>query len=118
MPTWRGWNPKMTTIHVEHLVPGDQVHLAILSGRTLYLAGHLTPAGARGRTMGLVRRDSVEAFQYRQSTALSVIQAAKRLGIGRRCILDLIHAGSLPGAVRSKAGWRIPEETIEAILAD
>lgn len=32
------------TIHIEHLVPGDQVHLALLSGRTLYLVPAHPPA--------------------------------------------------------------------------
>jgi len=32
------------TIHVEHLLPGDQVHLALLSGRTLYLTPAHPPA--------------------------------------------------------------------------
>ena len=81
-----------------------------------FLTGRVTPAGEQGRTIGLVRRDSIDAFQQQQRTAFSVNQTAKKLGMARHCVLELIHAGAFPGAVRSRAGWRIPEKALQVSL--
>jgi hypothetical protein len=76
------------------------------------LKGQLHPAGQRGRSVGLVHRDSVESLQRELRDALSVKAAAKRLGIGRHGVLDLIHGGSLPRAVRTAKGWQIPRTSV------
>jgi hypothetical protein len=72
------------------------------------LKGQLHPAGQRGRSVGLVHRDCVESLERELRDALSVKAAAKRLGIGRHGVLDLIHGGSLPRAVRTAKGWQVP----------
>jgi hypothetical protein len=76
------------------------------------LKGHLHPAGPRGRSVGLVRRDSVETLLQELRDALSVTAAAKRLGIGHHGVLDLIHEGSLPRAIRTAKGWQIPRTSV------
>jgi plasmid maintenance system antidote protein VapI len=76
------------------------------------LKGQLHMAGQRGRSVGLVHRDSVELLQRELRDALSVKAAAKRLSIGRHGVLDLIHGGSLPRAVRTAKGWQIPSASV------
>lgn len=72
------------------------------------LKGHLHSAGQQGRSVGLVSRKSIETLQQELRDALSVKTTAKRLGIGRHGVLDLIHGGTLQGAVRTAQGWKIP----------
>jgi len=76
------------------------------------LEGRLLPAGRRGRSMGLVRRQSVETLERELRSAIRVEAAAKRLGIGRHGVLDLIHGGILPRAVRTAKGWLIPAASV------
>jgi hypothetical protein len=76
------------------------------------LKGQLHMAGQRGRSVGLVHRDSVESLKRELRDALSVKAAAMRLGIGRHGVLDLIHGGSLPRAVRTAKGWQIPRTSV------
>lgn len=76
------------------------------------LAGEIHAAGQHGRSVGLVRRDSVEVLQVEVRTALDVRTTANRLGIGRHAVLDLIHADLLPRAVRTAKGWQIPQQSV------
>ena len=76
------------------------------------LEGRLLPAGRRGRSMGLVRRQSVETLERELRSAVRVEAAAKCLGIGRHGVLDLIHGGILPRAVRTANGWQIPPASV------
>jgi hypothetical protein len=76
------------------------------------LEGRLHPAGRRGRSVGLVRRDSVKTLQAELRDAIDVPAAARRLGIDRHRVLDLIHGKMLPRAVRTAKGWRIPRASV------
>jgi len=80
------------------------------------LVGHTSPAGSKGRTVGVLERSAVDALALRLNRSLSTLEAAKRLGIDRHRVIDLIHDGHLPDAVRTAPGWRIPEQTIAELL--
>ena len=72
------------------------------------LTGRIHPAGANGRSVGLVLRQSVDSLRRDLQSALDVKTAASHLGIGRHAVLDLIHCGVLPRVVRTAKGWQIP----------
>jgi predicted site-specific integrase-resolvase len=72
------------------------------------LTGKLHSAGANGRSVGLVLRESVDTLRRDLQSSLDVKAAASRLGIGRHAVLELIHRGVLPRAVRTAKGWEIP----------
>ena len=76
------------------------------------LTGKLHSAGANGRSVGLVLRQSVDALRRDLQSALDVKTAASRLGIGRHAVLELIHRGVLPRAVRTAKGWQIPRASV------
>ncbi len=76
------------------------------------LQGRLHPAGRNGRSVGLVRKTSVATLQAELRDALDVPTAARRLGIDRHRVLDLIHDRMLPRAVRTATGWRIPRAAV------
>jgi hypothetical protein len=81
------------------------------------LTGQVQPAGNRGRSVGLVLRESVEHLQRDLHSAVSVPEAATRLGIGLAAVRDLIHDGVLAGMVRTQHGWRIPLSSLSALEA-
>ncbi len=76
------------------------------------LTGRLHPAGANGRSVGLVLKQSVNALQSDLKTALDVKTAASRLGIGHHAVLELIHRGVLPRVLRTAKGWQIPRGSL------
>ncbi len=76
------------------------------------LCGRLHSAGQRGRSIGLVLRDSVKTLQAELRDALEVQMAARRLGIDRHRVLDLIRGRMLPRAVRTAKGWLIPRASV------
>ena len=79
------------------------------------LEGRLHTAGQQGRSVGLVLRESVESLQGELREAFNLQTAARCLGIGRHRVLDLIRTGTLPRAVRTAQGWRIPRASITAL---
>jgi len=81
------------------------------------LVGQVHPAGLHGRSVGLVSRQSVESLHSDLQTALGVRSTARRLGIQRHAVLDLIHADVLPRAVRTAQGWQIPVRAVQDIEA-
>jgi len=80
--------------------------------RRKILEGHVRISGRRGRTNGVVRREAVVAYGRRLVGAISVAEAAERLGTSSPRILDLIRAEVLKDAVRSSIGWRIPADVV------
>ncbi len=76
------------------------------------LTGKLHPAGENGRSLGLVRQESVESLQRDLRTSIGVKATAIRLGIGPHAVLELIHLGVLPRVVRTAKGWRIPQNSL------
>ena len=76
------------------------------------LEGHLHPAGQRGRSVGLVLRDSVETLQRELQNAFDVRATARRLGIDRHRVLDLIHSRVFCRVVRTDKGWLIPRASV------
>lgn len=85
--------------------------IASLVGRRI-LVGEIHAAGHHGRTVGLVTRQSVEALRSDLRSALNVATAARRLGIGRHAVFDLIHDNVLPRAVRTAKGWQVPRQSV------
>ncbi len=69
-------------------------------------------AGTNGRSAGLVTRQSVDALRRDLQSDLDTKSAAARMGIGRHAVLELIHRGILPRAVRTAKGWQIPRASI------
>jgi plasmid maintenance system antidote protein VapI len=80
------------------------------------LTGNITPAGGRGRTVGVVDGHAVQELQRRMLESLSVAQAANQLGVERHRVLDLINGGVLRDAIRSKGGWRLSQATVKELL--
>ncbi len=104
----RAWIPQTLAaemLGLRHGAGAKLVQQGILEGRLL-------SAGRRGRSMGLVRRESVETLKRELRSAICVETAAKRLGIGRHGVLDLIHGGILPRTVRTAKGWQIPPASV------
>ncbi|MCY2988256.1 MAG: hypothetical protein NTY19_10400 [Planctomycetota bacterium] len=81
------------------------------------LTGQVQPAGNRGRSVGLVLRESVENLRRELQSAVGVTTAASRLGIGTTAMRDLIHDGVLPRVVRINHGWRIPVSSLSSLEA-
>jgi len=79
------------------------------------LIGHVHAAGSKGRSVGLVQRESVETLRQDLKSAVGVPAAARRLGLGISAVRDLIHDGVLPRAVRTNRGWRIPARSLSAL---
>jgi hypothetical protein len=95
-------------LHLRHGAIAELVNRGVLEGQ-------LHQAGQRGRSIGLISRDSVERLAREQKTAIRANEAATRLGISRHRILDLLHASVLRNAVRTKAGWMVPREEVERL---
>jgi hypothetical protein len=76
------------------------------------LQGRLHPAGQHGRSIGLVLRKSVETLQAELHDPLDVQAAARRLGVDRHRVLDLIHSRIFPRAIRTAKGWLIPRASV------
>jgi len=88
----------------------DLVQRGILDGR-------IQPAGQRGKTVGVVSRNSVEALVESLEHGLDTRQTGRRLGIDRHQVLGLIHKGLLDRVVRTHRGWVVPKESIEKVEA-
>jgi hypothetical protein len=80
------------------------------------LQGRIRVSGGRGRTNGVVSRESVVEYRHRLESALTVKQVAEQLGIACPRVLDLIRADVLTAAVRGPGGWRIPADVVTEIL--
>ncbi|MCA9091021.1 MAG: TniQ family protein [Planctomycetaceae bacterium] len=76
------------------------------------LTGEMHVAGQRGRSIGLVSRESVELLQRELRSSLTVCQAAQLLGIGRHRILEMIADDLLPRCLRTAKGWSIPSDSV------
>ncbi len=98
--------PWITQTEAAALLRVRQGAIASLIARGVLL-GEIHPAGRRGRSVGLVSRESVESLKSELHSALDVRTTATRLGIGRHAVLDLIHVDRLLRAVRTAKGWRI-----------
>ena len=98
-------------LHLRHGAVADLVRRGVLSGT-------VHRAGTGGRSIGLVLRESVESFRVELRQAIDVKQTAERLGIGRRSVLQLVHAGVLDRAVRTSGGWRIGPKPVERLLSE
>jgi hypothetical protein len=62
--------------------------------------------------VGLVLRQSVNTLRRELQCALDVKTVAVCLGIGPHAVLELIHRGILPRAVRTAKGWQIPRGSL------
>lgn len=103
--TWVTQTSAAQTLGLRHGAIASLIEREILTGK-------LHSAGANGRYVGLVRRQSVDALGRDLQDALDVKTAASRLGIGRHAVLELIHRGVLPRAVRTAKGWQIPRRSV------
>lgn len=96
-------------LHLRHGTVAELVRRGVLMGR-------ISEAGVQGRTIGLVSRDSVDALQRVLSTALTLQEAAARLGLDRHRVLGFIEANELCSAIRTSRGWMIPNAEVRRLL--
>ena len=95
-------------LHLRHGAIAELVNRGVLEGQ-------LHQAGQRGRSIGLISRDSVDRLVREQKTAIRTNDAATKLGISRHPVLELIHSGILRNAVRTKAGWTVPCNEVDRL---
>ncbi len=95
-------------LHLRHGAIAELVNRGVL-------VGQLHPAGQRGRSIGLISRESVERLAREQQTAIPTNDVARTLGISRHPVLELIHTGIVRNAVRTKAGWTVSREEVERL---
>jgi hypothetical protein len=95
-------------LHLRHGAIAELVNRGVLEGQ-------LHPAGQRGRSIGLISRESVERLAREQQTAIPTNDVARTLGISRHPVLELIHTGIVRNAVRTKAGWTVPCEEVDRL---
>ncbi len=103
--TWVTQTSAAQTLGLRHGAIASLIEREILTGK-------LHSAGANGRYVGLVRRQSVDALGRDLQDALDAKTVASRLGVGRHAVLELIHRGVLPRAVRTANGWQIPRRSV------
>jgi len=77
------------------------------------LDGEVRSAGMRGRSVVVVNRKSMQVLRQQLASSVTVFVAAKRLGIGRHAILEMVHRNFLGKSVRTAKGWLIPEDAVE-----
>lgn len=80
------------------------------------LVGRIELAGRKGRTVGVVRRESLEALRAELAETLGTVEAGNLLGVERHRVLDLIHAGILSKALRTAGGWRVARRSVAELL--
>lgn len=80
------------------------------------LVGRITPAGRRGRTSGVVARDSVAALRRNFARQLSTVEVGEQLGVERHRVSDLIRAGILREVLRTTEGWRLSQACVRQFL--
>jgi excisionase family DNA binding protein len=95
-------------LHLRHGAIAELVNRGILEGE-------LHPAGKRGRSIGLISLESVERLQREQQMAISANDAAKKLGISRHRVYELIPAGVLRFAVRTRSGWTFSRSEVDQL---
>jgi hypothetical protein len=108
----RPWVSQTSAARMLKLRPPSVAELV----RRNVLQGRIRVSGRRGRTNGVVARDSVIAYSRRLETALSVKQIAERFRIACPRVLELIRADVLTAAVRGPGGWRIPADVVAELL--
>jgi len=77
------------------------------------LEGEVRAAGVHGRSVGVVSRNSVQALRQQLASSVTIPVTAKRLGIGRRAVLEMVHQNLLEKSIRTARGWLIPKEVVE-----
>lgn len=79
------------------------------------LTGQISTAERSGRSVGLVSRDSVVTLHKELTTALTVPEAAGRLGLSRDRVVELIREEMLPRCVPTSKGWKIPMASVRTL---
>lgn len=106
--------------HVSQTVAARTIRTTVPTIRRLIgdgiLTGEVHPAGANGRSVGVVSKDSVDELQRQLCASNDCTEAAEQLGISRHRVLDLIHAGLLPRSVKIDHAWKIPRASIRSLL--
>ncbi len=97
---WLTMTTASKRLHLRHGAIAELVNRGVLEGQ-------LHPAGRRGRSIGLISRESVERLAREQQSAIPTNDVARTLGISRHPVLELIHTGTVRNAVRTKAGWTV-----------
>jgi hypothetical protein len=105
---WLTMTAASKRLHLRHGAIAELVNRGVLEGQ-------LHPAGRRGRSIGLISRESVERLAREQQTAIPTNDVARTLGLSRHPVLELIHTGIVRNAVRTKAGWTVPCEEVERL---
>ncbi len=105
---WLTMTAASKRLHLRHGAIAELVNRGVLEGQ-------LHPAGRRGRSIGLISRESVERLAQEQQTAIPTNDVARTLGISRHPVLELIHTGIVRNAVRTKAGWTVPYDEVDRL---
>ena len=105
---WLTMTDASKRLHLRHGAIAELVNRGVLEGQ-------LHPAGRRGRSIGLISRESVEGLAREQQTAIPTNDVARTLGLSRHPVLELIHTGIVRNAVRTKAGWTVPCEEVDRL---
>lgn len=105
---WLTMTAASKRLHLRHGAIAELVNRGVLEGQ-------LHPAGRRGRSIGLISRESVERLEREQRSAIPTNDVARTLGISRHPVLELIHTGILRNAVRTKAGWTVPCNEVDRL---
>ena len=105
---WLTMTQSAKRLHLRHGAIAELVNRGVLEGQ-------LHPAGRRGRSIGLISRESVDRLAREQQTAIPTNDVARTLGISRHPVLELIHAGVLRNAVRTKAGWTVSCDEVDRL---
>jgi len=108
----RPWISQTSAARMLKLRPPSVAELV----RRNVLQGRIRVSGRRGRTNGVVSRDSVINYGRRLETALTVKEVAGQLGTTCPRVLELIRADVLTAAVRGPGGWRVPGDVVAEIL--
>jgi excisionase family DNA binding protein len=105
---WLTMTAASKRLHLRHGAIAELVHRGVLEGE-------IHPAGQRGRSIGLVSRESVERLAREQQTAIPANDAATKLGVSRHRVYELIQPGVLRFAVRTRSGWTFSRSDVEQL---
>jgi plasmid maintenance system antidote protein VapI len=85
--------------------------------RQQLLVGQIRPAGKKGRTIGLITRESVQLLKAKLAVGLSVREVAMQLGIDRHRIAEMIHAQLFASAMQIGHHWLVAPENVAEWLS-
>jgi plasmid maintenance system antidote protein VapI len=108
--------PWLTQTEAAQLLNVSQGNINSLLRQQL-LVGQVRPAGNKGRTVGLIARESVQKLRTRLAAGLSVREVAMQLGIDRHRVAEMIRAHLFASAMRIGHHWLVAPENVAEWLS-